>query len=222
LISDVVHKWGGLDVLINNAGYGLPGFYARSEPEALRRQITVNLSAPILLARYALPHLIESRGTIINVGSAITSVANPVYGVYGATKAGLAYWNNALRRELRHLGVRVCLVEPGPVDTEFFEAVRQIAGNTPSYGTGSAPDHLYNPLRDRPPRILTADVQDAARRVVRLLDHPRRRLSFLRRTIWPWRLVGALFQAVPALGDLAVSGMIRRIEQERDRATALD
>ena len=72
--------------------------------------------APMLLARWALPHLIESRGTVINVGSAITAVPNPIFGVYGATKAGLAWWNDALRRELIRRGVRVCLVEPGPVD----------------------------------------------------------------------------------------------------------
>ena len=48
---------------------------------------------------------------------------NSALGAYGATKAGLAYWNDALRRELRHKGVTVCLVEPGPVKTEFFDAL---------------------------------------------------------------------------------------------------
>ena len=61
---------------------------------------------------------------IINIGSAITCVANSALGAYGATKAGLAYWNDALRRELQPTGVRVCLVEPGPIKTEFMDAAR--------------------------------------------------------------------------------------------------
>ena len=60
---------------------------------------------------------------IINIGSAITCVANSALGAYGATKAGLAYWNDALRRELATRGVRVCLVEPGPFKTEFMDAL---------------------------------------------------------------------------------------------------
>ncbi len=60
---------------------------------------------------------------IINIGSAITCVANSALGAYGATKAGLAYWNDALRRELWSTGVRVCLVEPGPIKTEFMDAL---------------------------------------------------------------------------------------------------
>src|SRR4051794_14602672 len=105
IVAETVDRCGGLDVLINNAGLGIAALFAQADPEALDRQIRVNLAAPLLLARHALPHLIERRGTIINVGSAITSVANSALGAYGATKAGLAYWNDALRRELRHRGV---------------------------------------------------------------------------------------------------------------------
>lgn len=215
LIAAVVDRFEGLDVLVNNAGYGLPQFFAQSEAADLRKQIAVNLTAPILSTHYALPHLIASRGMVINIGSAITSVPNPVYGVYGTTKAGLAYWNDALRRELRHLGVRVCLVEPGPVDTEFFAAVNALAGDEPGYGIMAAPDNIYNAMRDRPPRLMTARVDDAARRIARLLEHPRRRLSFLKRMIWPWRTIGILFRVVPGLGDLALTVMVRRIERER-------
>ncbi len=181
LVAAVVERFGQLDVLINNAGYGLPEFFGQSSPEELRKQIDVNLSAPILLTREALPLLIDAKGTVINIGSGITSVANPVFGVYGTTKAGLAYWNDALRREVRHKGVRVCLVEPGPVDTEFFDAVKSRVGGEQAKGVSPPPDNLYNALRDRPPMLFSATVEEAARRIVRLLDHPKRRLSFLKR-----------------------------------------
>ena len=214
LIDGVIARYGRLDVLVNNAGFGLPRLFGQTDPARLREQVEVNFTAPIVLARLALPHLIAGKGTIINVGSSITSVANPIFGAYGATKAGLAWWNDALRREVKHLGVKVCLVEPGPVATEFFDAVNRRADVPRPLGTGPPPDRIYNALRDRPPALFTARVDDVARRIVRLVDHPRRRLSVLRRMVWPFRLVGGLFQVWPWLGDLGLSAMVRRIERE--------
>ena len=72
------------------------------------------------MTRHALPHLIARRGTILNVGSAITSVASPSLGVYGTTKAGLAYWNDALRREMLPRGVARLPGRARPVATGFF------------------------------------------------------------------------------------------------------
>jgi len=207
LIDQVIAHHGRLDVLVNNAGFGLPGLFGQADPAGLREQVEVNFTAPIVLARLALPHLIASKGTVINVGSSITSVANPIFGAYGATKAALAYWNDALRREVRHLGVNVCLVEPGPVATEFFDSVeRRAEAPRPSAGG------IYNALSDRPPAALSATADDVARRLVRLVDRPRRRLSVLRRAVWPFRLAGGLFQVWPWLGDIGLSAMVRRLD----------
>jgi short-subunit dehydrogenase len=221
IVSAVVEGFGGIDVLINNAGLGLPRYYAQCDPDALRDQIAVNLAAPILLTRHALPHLLAARGTVINIGSAVTTVANPILGVYGATKAGLAYWNDALRRELGHHGLRVCFVDLGPVDTGFFAAVRRRASSRGEHplGIDPPPDALYNALRDRPPALMEASVEEAARRIIRLVDRPKRRLSLLRRIVWPIRVVGALFHVFPAMGDLAISAMIRRVEREEAAAS---
>ena len=168
----------------------------------------MNFVQPLMLARWALPHLIARRGTIINIGSAISSVPNSALGAYGATKAGLAYWNDALRRELAHKGVKVCLVEPGPVKTEFFRSLETL---TPPGGE-------YNPLLDAPAAWMSARVEDVARRIVRLIDHPRRRVSVRRRVVWPFRLIGGLFQVWPALGDLALSSMTRHFDRKGDLA----
>lgn len=215
LVAATVGRFGGLDVVINNAGFGLPEYFGVSDPAELHRQIAVNLSAPLLLTRHALPHLAESKGLVINIGSAITCAANPIFGAYGTTKAALAYWTDALRREQRDRGVRTCLVEPGPVDTEFFAAVEQLDPHGRALGIAPPPDALYNALRDRPPTLMTIPADVAARRIVGLLDRPRRRLSLPRRVVWPLRLVGLLFQLIPSLGDLAISAMIRRVELER-------
>jgi short-subunit dehydrogenase len=206
LISETITRFGRLDVLINNAGFGLPTLFADADPTDVRRQLEVNFVAPLMLSRHAIPHLLERRGTIINVGSAISCLANSALGAYGATKAGLAYWNDALRRELHHKGVTVCLVEPGPVKTEFFSALEKLA---PENGE-------YNPLLDAPAPWMSAQVDEVARRIVRLIEHPRRRLSVPRRFVWPWRVLGGLFQVWPWLGDLGLSTMTKHFDKKGD------
>ena len=200
LAEEVVAQFGGIDVLINNAGLGLPSQFGRSDPDAMARQITVNFTSPLILARLCLPSLIERKGMIINIGSAITCVANSALGAYGATKAGLAYWNDAIRRELQPLGVRVCLVEPGPITTEFMDAVR----------SRIPPGGRTDPINDNLMPWMTADVGEVARRVARLLDHPRRRVSVLRRLVWPFRLLGAMVWLCPPMGDWWVITLTRR------------
>lgn len=217
IVEAVVDEFGGFDVLINNAGIGLPRYYSECDSEALHEQVLVNFAAPLVLTRLALPHLIAAGGSVINIGSAIAAVPNPMLGAYGATKAGLAYWNDALRRELRDEGVSVSLVDLGPVSTEFFEAVRRrVDPERPAspLGVDLAPDAIYNAMRDRPPMAMTSGVDAAARRIASLIVHPRRRLRLPRRVVWPFRLFGAVFQAVPALTDLAVAAMIRRVRRE--------
>ena len=219
VVAEVVAPFGGLDGLVNNAGLGLPRYFAESDPRAIADQVAVNLAAPMLLARHALPELLASRGTIVNIGSAITAVANPILGAYGATKAGLASWNDALRREVRHRGVAVCHVDLGPIPTEFFDAVRlRSAPGAPSpLGIDPPTDGIYNALRDRPPALIEARLEVAARRVAGLLTRPRRRLALPLRIVVPIRLVGVLFHLLPRLGDLAITAMIRRVEREEAR-----
>ena len=220
IIDDVVGRFGGLDAIINNAGVGLPRYYSECDSPALRRQVAVNFTAPILLTRHALPHLIASRGSIINIGSAISALPNPILGAYGATKVGLAYWNDATRRELRGKGVSVSLVDLGPVSTGFFEAVRRanadVAPRRP-LGIDPAPDSLYNAMRDRPPRILTINVDHAARAIANLLERPRSRLRVPGHVVWPFRLFASVLERHPTLTDIAISAMIRRVEREESR-----
>jgi uncharacterized protein len=200
LFAETMTRFNGLDVLINNAGLGLPTLFADSDLELLRRQLAVNFAAPLMLTRLCLPSLIERRGMIINIGSAITSVPNSALGAYGATKAGLAYWNDALRRELYSKGVKVCLVEPGPIKTEFMDAI----------GTLATADKQPHPILDSASPWMTAEVQDVARRVASLLDNPRRRLSVLRRFVWVFRTLGVIARLCPPLGDQVV----RRFQRE--------
>jgi short-subunit dehydrogenase len=111
----------------------------------------------------------------------------------------MAYWNDALRRELYSRGVSVCLVEPGPIKTEFTKAL----------GSLVTAEKQVHPILDNGAPWMTADVVDVARRVARLLDSPRRRLSVLRRFVWLFRFLGVIARLCPPLGDRVVVAMQR-------------
>ena len=116
-------EFGRVDILVNNAGYHARGNVEDVEPAELARVIDVNLRAPIMLSRMALPYLRESgEGAIINVGSLAGRTPVPGAAVYSSTKAGLRAFTRALAEELRGSGIKVGLVSPGPIATDFIMA----------------------------------------------------------------------------------------------------
>ncbi|MGO1079669.1 SDR family NAD(P)-dependent oxidoreductase [Inquilinus sp. CA228] len=122
-----VAEAGGLDCLINNAGYGLYGPIEALDDDQVRRQIATNLEAPILLTRDLLPALRRSRGRVINISSVLGFIGTPFMAIYTASKHGLSGFSEALRLELAPHGVQVCAVEPGRHDTGFNARLDQPA-----------------------------------------------------------------------------------------------
>jgi short-subunit dehydrogenase len=121
LPGQVVARMGRLDVLVNNAGAHLRGPVASRSTADLARMVEVNLTAPIVLTRAALP-LLPRGGAVVSVASLAGLVPVPGAATYSATKAGLRAFSRALADELRAGGIAVCTVSPGPVDTDFFLA----------------------------------------------------------------------------------------------------
>lgn len=112
---------GGIDVLINNAGAVRAGRLETATEDEIRSMIEVDLLAPILLTRAALPDLRQAKpGLVVNVASAIAFVGLPFYATYAAAKAGLARFGEALRRELLGDDVHVLTVYPGATDTPMM------------------------------------------------------------------------------------------------------
>jgi short-subunit dehydrogenase len=120
LVEQTVAWGGGLDVLVNNAGVNHRGALEHVEPAQLQQIVQVNLVAPIVLTRLALPHLRARRGAVVNVASLAGRIPLPHEATYSATKFGLRAFTYAVAEELREAGVRVTVVSPGPVDTGFF------------------------------------------------------------------------------------------------------
>jgi short-subunit dehydrogenase len=121
LVDRVLHEFGSLDVLVNNAGANHRGPVVERTSDELSNVVHVNLLAPILFTRAALPHMLRrSSGSIVNVASLAGRVAFPNAATYCATKFGLRAFSFALAEELAGSGVRVSVVSPGPVDSGFI------------------------------------------------------------------------------------------------------
>jgi meso-butanediol dehydrogenase/(S,S)-butanediol dehydrogenase/diacetyl reductase len=121
IVSEVVSRAGGLNILVNNAGMMLEGTAEEMPLADWDRTLAVNLTAPFLLIKAALPHL-KGSGAIVNIGSIEGLGANPRHAAYCASKAGLHGLTRAVAIDFGRDGVRCNAVAPGWIDTELNEA----------------------------------------------------------------------------------------------------
>jgi NAD(P)-dependent dehydrogenase (short-subunit alcohol dehydrogenase family) len=128
LVREVESSLGAIDVLINNAGYGLLGVMEELELEALRRQFEVNVFAPVALIQAVLPGMRQRRaGHIVNVSSMGGMVAFPGLSAYHGTKYALLGMTDSLRQEVRSLGINVTAILPGIFSSDWFSRSQQKA-----------------------------------------------------------------------------------------------
>lgn len=112
-----------VDLLVNNAGFGSHGFFDRLEPKREHDEIEVNVQALVALTHAFLPGMLErKRGGVINVASTAAFQPVPYMAVYGATKAFVRSFSEALHEEVHARGVRIVALCPGPTATEFFNS----------------------------------------------------------------------------------------------------
>ncbi|XBS68253.1 oxidoreductase [Acerihabitans sp. KWT182] len=114
LVTSIEAEYGAIDVLINNAGYGLRGVVEELALDALRQQFEVNVFAPVALIQAVLPGMRKRRqGHIINISSMGGVVAFPGLGAYNSSKFAILGIGDALAKEVAPLGIHVTTVEPG-------------------------------------------------------------------------------------------------------------
>ena len=122
LMADIEAAGEQVEMLINNAGFGLIGRFAEREPEPLREMIDLNVGALTDLCRAVAPEMIErGHGAILNVASTAAFQPGPNMAVYFATKAYVLSFSEALHEELKPHGIHVSTLCPGPTRTEFGE-----------------------------------------------------------------------------------------------------
>lgn len=166
LVNTVLERWGQIDILFNNAGFGRLDFLENLDfARDIQTQIDVNLLGVIRLTRLVLPHMLERReGHIINMSSVAGWLAAPLYSIYAASKFGVRGFTDALRREVAPFGIHVSGIYPGPAATEFG----QHTGQHPAKARFS----WFKPF--------TMTSEYVARKVVEVAKRPRRAV------ILPW------------------------------------
>ena len=120
-VSEAISKFGEIEVLVNNAGYGLLGAFEAATPEQIQRQFATNVFGLMEMIRAFLPHFRERRsGVIVNITSVGGKMAFPLYSLYHSTKWAVEGFTDSLQYELESFNIRVKLVEPGPIKTDFY------------------------------------------------------------------------------------------------------
>jgi len=143
-VEEAVKAYGGLHVLVNNAGVAIDQLLMRLKDEDLERQLDVNLKAAFYLCRAAARPMMKQRGgAIVNLTSIVGESGNAGQTAYAATKAGLIGFTKSLAKELASRNVRANLVSPGFIDTDMTrdlpEDVRKaMLGTIPMGRLGSA------------------------------------------------------------------------------------
>ncbi len=194
LIGAVTERHGRLDALFNCAGRSARGEALNTTPEQFLELLSLNFLATVRCTRAAAPHLIQSQGHLVNIGSLAAKTASKFLGAYPASKFPVAAYSQQLRYELNPRGVHVLLVCPGPI-------ARADAGRRYDAQAAALPDAARRPgggvrLKGLAPELLV-------RKILRYCELRKPELVLPAKA----RLLFALSQLSPALGDWIIGRM---------------
>jgi len=122
LVAQVVKQWGGVHVLVNNAGWDKPMPFVETTPDFWDRILALNLRGPIACTHAVLPHMIrQAHGKIVSIASDAGRVGSSGEAVYSAAKGGIIAFTKTIAREVARHRINVNCVCPGPSDTPLFQ-----------------------------------------------------------------------------------------------------
>ena len=206
LAERLAHEGSGLDVLINNAGYGAMGPLLDGGVEGLQQQFETNVFSVVGVTRALFAALRRNKGLVVNVGSVSGVLVTPFAGAYCASKAAVHALSDALRMELAPFAIRVLEVQPGAIDTSFAKNASAQAEQL--IGQQSA----WWPVRDGI-RARAKASQDNPTAVTAFADAI---LKAVQKTRPPMLLrYGNGSRAMPLLAALVPSGLLQKILMKR-------
>jgi NAD(P)-dependent dehydrogenase (short-subunit alcohol dehydrogenase family) len=169
-VEQAVKHFGRIDVLVNNAGFGVVGAAEAFTDEQVRSQLETNLYAPIEVTRVVLPYMRKQRsGRILQISSVGGRAGNPGVSVYQAAKFGLSGFTEALSKEVAPLGIKVTSVEPGGFRTDWAGASMSYAPAIEGYETTVNARAEYFQTGKFVP---VGDPVKAAQAMINLVEHP--------------------------------------------------
>ena len=198
VVEEINRRWGGVDILINNAGVAYRAVMEHLRCAEIDRQMEINFTAPLQLIRLVLPRMREKRqGRIINVSSVGGMLAMPTMTPYSASKWALEGVSEALWYEMRPWNIQVSIVQPGFIHSNSFENTRMTEASEASFDD---PDEAYHPHYFYMERLIRKAMNQAyatpesiAAKIEKVMDAKRPPLR------------------VPATVDAYLFGLIRKI-----------
>ena len=176
LAEQAIEHYGGVDILINNAGYGQMGPVELIPPAAAQEQFAVNFHAPLILSQALMPTMrSQGGGKIVNVSSLGGRVPFPTAGMYSCSKFALEALSDVMRMELKTFKIQVSVIEPGPVVTDFFAVAWQKVQETiPDYEqTPYAPVFKNIEALDQQLDLLGWNAEKTARAIAKIIAKSR-------------------------------------------------
>jgi NAD(P)-dependent dehydrogenase (short-subunit alcohol dehydrogenase family) len=204
-VSAVIDTFGGIDVLVNNAGYAAIGPFEAATEEQIRRQFDTNLFGLMSVTRAVLPHFRERRsGSIINISSAAGRTTFPLFSLYNSTKWAVEGFSEALRYELKQFNIKVKLIEPGAIKTDFYTRSLDLLDKDELHAYRDYAKKVITKLVYAGMRGVSPDV--VARKIYKAALNPTRRLRYpagggagsmlILRKILPSRFYNAMVAAI--------------------------
>jgi NAD(P)-dependent dehydrogenase (short-subunit alcohol dehydrogenase family) len=147
LVSATVERFGGIDIVVNNAANALAFPFGQITPEGWEKSLAVNLRGPVFLLQYALPHLEASaHASVINIASAGAFMFSAFTHMYSASKAALLSYTRSLAAELAPKEIRVNAIAPGTIDTDMVRnnppQVQEMMAKSALMRRAAQPDEL--------------------------------------------------------------------------------
>ncbi|MBS0485024.1 MAG: SDR family oxidoreductase [Proteobacteria bacterium] len=127
-ILSAIDKFGRIDAIVNNAGYAVVGPFEAATTQEIERQMQTNVYGVMNVCREILPIFREQKGgVIVNISSMGGRITFPLYSIYHASKWAVEGFSESLQYEVKDFGIKIKIIEPGPIKTDFYERSMTVA-----------------------------------------------------------------------------------------------